>query len=200
MTKLPISYYQQDDVLKLSRQLLGKRIFTNIDHQLTGGLIVETEAYKAPDDKASHAYGMRRTKRNEIMYQAGGCIYVYICYGLYPLLNVVTNREGIPHAILIRAIEPLAGIEIMLQRRRKTKLLRNLTGGPGALAQALGISKQHNGLSLFSPQIWIEDENESLCENLIVASPRVGIDYAGEDAKLPWRFRLKDNPWTSPAK
>jgi DNA-3-methyladenine glycosylase len=157
MHKLPLNFYQQDDVLEISRKLLGKYLFTYFDSVLTGGMIIETEAYRAPEDRASHAYGMRRTKRNEVMYQAGGVCYVYLCYGIHTLFNVITNQEGIPHAILIRAIKPLVGIEAMLKRRHKQKIDCNLTGGPGTLTQALGIKLSHNGLSLLSSQIWIED-------------------------------------------
>lgn len=188
--KLPLSFYQQEDVLEISRQLLGKYLFTHFDNSLTGGMIVETEAYRAPEDRASHAYGMRRTKRNEVMYQAGGVCYVYLCYGLHSLFNVVTNQEGIPHAILIRAIEPIIGTEKMLIRRRKQKIDCNLTGGPGTLSQALGINRSHNGLSLMNSQIWIEDRGIVVREEDILTSPRIGIDYAGEDALLPWRFYI----------
>lgn len=196
---LPLNYFQTDDVLQLSKDLLGKLIYTRVDNNLTGGIIVETEAYRGPEDKASHAYGLRRTPRNTVMYHAGGCIYVYICYGLYPMLNVVTNKENIPHAILIRAIEPLVGTEIMLKRRNRDKIDRSLTGGPGALAHALGITRSLNGLLLTGPEIWIED-HAPIEPGRILASPRVGIAYAEEHAKLPWRFRIKDNPFTSPAK
>lgn len=137
-SNLPLSFYQQGDVLEISRQLLGKSLFTYFDNCLTGGMIIETEAYRAPDDRASHAYGMRRTKRNEVMYQAGGISYVYLCYGLHSLFNVVTNQEGIPHAILIRAIKPTIGIETMLIRRNKQKLDCKLTQGPSACARVPG--------------------------------------------------------------
>lgn len=197
---LPLSYFQQTDVLELSQQLLGKYLFTFIDQSLTGGMIVETEAYRGPEDRASHAFGQRRTNRNSVMYNRGGCVYVYICYGLYPLLNVVTNQEEIPHAILIRAIEPTEGLGVMLKRRNKTKLDHSLTAGPGALAIALGITKNLNGQLLSGPEIWIENRHISVETDKILATPRVGIDYAGEDAKLPWRFRIKNNPYTSRAK
>ncbi len=190
MPKLPLSFYQQEDVLEISRQLLGKYLFTYFDNCLTGGMIIETEAYRAPEDRASHAYGMRRTKRNEVMYQAGGVCYVYLCYGLHALFNVVTNQEDVPHAILIRAIEPLIGIETMLVRRHKQKIDCNLTGGPGNLAQAFGINLSHNGLSLVSSQVWIEDRGFQVKEEAIINLPRVGVDYAKEDALLPWRFCL----------
>lgn len=191
--KLPLSFYRQEDVLAISRQLLGKYLFTSFDGCMTGGMIVETEAYRAPDDRASHAFGMRRTKRNENMYQAGGVCYIYLCYGLHSLFNIVTNQHGIPHAILIRALEPTEGLEKMLERRHKDKVDRSLTGGPGSLAQALGLSINHNGLSLAGPDIWVEDKGVIVLDEDVIASPRVGVDYAGEDALLPWRFRLKNN-------
>lgn len=191
ISKLPISFYQQQDVLKISHQLLGKYLFTFFNNCLTGGLIIETEAYRAPEDRASHAYGMRRTKRNEAMYQAGGVCYVYLCYGLHTLFNVVTHQEGVPHAVLIRAIIPTIGIETMLTRRHKQKVDCNLTGGPGTLTQALGIHQSHNGFSLTGSQIWIEDRGVDVKEEDVITSPRVGVEYAGEDALLPWRFRFK---------
>ena len=190
-SKLPLSFYQQEDVLEISRQLLGKYLLTHFDNHLTGGMIIETEAYRAPEDRASHAYGMRRTKRNEVMCQAGGICYVYLCYGLHSLFNVVTNQEGVPHAILIRAIQPTIGIETMLTRRQKQKVDRHLAGGPGTLAQALGIQQSHNGLSLLGSKIWIEDRGIVVKEDEIATLPRVGVEYAGEDALLPWRFCLK---------
>lgn len=200
MAKLPLSFYQQEDVLQISRHLLGCYLFTQKGEELTGGMIVETEAYRAPEDRASHAYGMRKTKRNLTMYKAGGCCYVYLCYGLYPLFNVVTNQEGVPHAVLIRAIEPFAGIETMLQRRGKETLDRTLTAGPGVLTQALGITVQDDGQSLVGDSIWIEMNGFSLKPQAIIESPRVGVNYAGNDALLPWRFRIKGSPWTSRAK
>lgn len=200
MSKLPLDYFQTDDVLQLSRDLLGKYTYTCVDNQITAGMIVETEAYRAPEDKASHAYNLRKTNRNNVMYNLGGCIYIYMCYGLYSLLNIVSNQSDIPHAILIRAIEPVIGIDIMLQRRGKTSLDKNLTAGPGVLTIALGITKSWNGLLLTGPEIWIEDQNRIIREDEIIASPRVGIAYAQEHVQLPWRFRLKNNPFTSPAK
>lgn len=190
--KLPLSFYQGEDVLEISRQLLGKFLFTNFNNFLTGGIILETEAYRAPDDRASHAYGMRRTKRNEAMYLAGGISYVYLCYGIHPLFNVVTHREGIPHAILIRSIAPKVGIEKILERRGKEKMSSKLTSGPGTLTQALGITISHNMLSLIDSPIWIEDSGIEIKENEIVSSTRIGVEYAGEDALLPWRFNIKD--------
>lgn len=195
MQKLSLDFYQQHDVLKISQQLLGKYILTYFDHSLTGGMIIETEAYHGAEDRASHAFGMRVTKRNAVMYQAGGVCYIYLCYGLHFLLNIVTHQVDVPHAILIRAIEPTVGLEAMLERRHKSKVDRHLTGGPGTVAQALGINLTHNGLSLTDSQIWIEDRHVRVPQEEILASPRVGVDYAGEDALLPWRFRLKNSQW-----
>lgn len=200
MKKLPLSFYQHEDVLKLSRDLIGKYLLTCFDHQITGGMIIETEAYRGPEDRASHAWGNRKTKRNAVMYESGGICYVYLCYGLHHLLNVVTHCEGVPHAVLIRAIEPKVGIEFMLERRHKKVAERSLTAGPGALSQALGVTTSHNGVPLNSSTIWIEDRGVVIPDSEIIASPRVGVGYAGEDALLPWRFRLKHSRWTSLAK
>lgn len=190
MNSLDPSYYKNADVLFLSRDLLGKSLMTCIDGELTGGIIIETEAYHGPEDRASHAYGGRRTARNEMMYAEGGICYVYRCYGIHNLFNVVTNVQNVPHAILIRAIKPLYGIETMLRRRKKSQLDKTVAGGPGTLTQALGIELSHNGLVLGSPEVWIA-HNETSVPFDIVAGPRVGVDYAGEDALLPWRFRIK---------
>jgi DNA-3-methyladenine glycosylase len=201
MPKIPLSYYLQEDVVAISKDLLGKFLFTNIhDEGITGGMIVETEAYAGAIDKASHAHGNRMTNRTKVMYEEGGVAYVYFIYGMYNLFNIITNSGGIPHAILIRAIEPTEGIDIMLKRRKMDTLKRNLTAGPGTLTQALGITREQNGLSLLEDTIWLEDRGVHLKEKNIIASPRVGVAYAEEHAELPWRFRIKDNKWTSPAK
>jgi DNA-3-methyladenine glycosylase len=197
MTVLKLDYYRHPDVLFLSQNLLGKYLFTNIHGEPTGGIIVETEAYRAPEDRASHAFGYRRTKRNEVMYADGGVAYVYLCYGIHSMFNIVTNNAGIPHAILIRALEPTVGIDVMLKRRKKEKLTKALTSGPGALTQALGITTKHTWLPLTGPQIWLEDRGLAIPDEQVVTGPRIGIDYAGEDALLPWRFRIKNNKWTS---
>lgn len=181
---LPESFYLDDDVVALAQKLLGMRLFTNIGGRITGGIIIETESYRAPEDRASHAYGGRRTKRTEVMYKKGGICYVYLCYGMHHLFNVITNVEGVPHAILIRALKPIFGIETMQERRGKQKAL---TEGPGTVSQALGINLSLNGEPLFGPKVWIE---KGSVEGNIVASPRIGVDYAGPDALLPWRFQL----------
>jgi DNA-3-methyladenine glycosylase len=159
---------------------------------MTAGIITETEAYNGIIDKASHAYGNRRTNRTEIMYRSGGCAYVYLCYGVHSLFNVVTNKEDLPHAVLIRAIQPLHGIEIMELRRGKLRSTKAFTGGPGTVSQALGIHYSASGLSLMESKIWIEDQQIKIQKSNIIAGPRIGVDYAGEDALLPYRFRVEN--------
>jgi DNA-3-methyladenine glycosylase len=191
MHKLTRSFYLRSNVLNISRELLGKYIFTNIDKQLTGGIITEVEAYAGITDKASHAYGNRRTQRNEIMYAKGGVAYVYLCYGIHHLFNIVTNSADIPHAILLRGIKPTQGIETMLYRRNKLKLDKTLTSGPGSVSQALGIKTTLNGTDLTGNLIWIEDRGLNPKVEDIITAPRIGVDYAGDDALLPFRFMLK---------
>lgn len=189
---LPNSYYLSNDTLFLARDLLGKSLLTQIDGSLTGGIIVETEAYLGSDDRASHAYNHRRTKRNEAMYAAGGIAYVYLCYGIHFMFNIVTHGKDHPHAILIRAIHPTTGIETMLKRRKKPYISKILTSGPGTLTQALGITTLQNNTPLTGPLIWLEDRNHSFKNDEVIATPRIGIDYAGVDALKPWRFVVKD--------
>ncbi len=197
MVRLPISFYQNPDVNELAIQLLGKQLFTFIDGQLTGGTIVETEAYKGVEDKASHAFGGRFTPRTKTMYEGGGISYVYLCYGIHHLFNVVTAPEGIPHAVLIRGLEPVSGLDAMLERRKMPALKPNLTAGPGALAKALGIDKMMNSKDLSGEEIWIADAGIYFAEDQIVASARVGVDYAGDHALLPWRYYVKGNKYVS---
>lgn len=197
MPKLPYSFYQNDDVNDLALQLLGKLLFTRIDGELTGGIIVETEAYKGIEDKASHAYGGRFTKRTQVMYEEGGLSYVYLCYGIHHLFNVVTAPKGTPHAVLIRGIEPLEGINTMLRRRSMASLKPNITAGPGALSKALGIDKGLNAKDLLGDEIWIEDGGPVFLSDQIVLSTRVGVDYAGDHALLPWRYYVKGNKFVS---
>ena len=182
----------RNDVVGIARELLGKVVCTRIDGRLTTALITETEAYAGVADKASHAYGDRRTKRTEPMYSAGGLAYVYLCYGIHHLFNVVTNRNGIPHAILIRSGKPLSGSSLMLERRQKTDVDKRLLGGPGSFAQALGIRTSDTGADLSGSRIWIEDPGLETPDGNITAGPRVGIDYAEEDAQRPYRFRLTE--------
>jgi DNA-3-methyladenine glycosylase len=198
--KIEKEFYLREDVVQISKDLLGKVLYTNIDKKLTAGIIVETEAYMAPDDKASHAYNFRRTSRTETFYNDGGLSYVYLCYGIHYLFNIITNTKEIPHAVLIRAIEPIEGVDIMLHRRKKNKPTYDLTAGPGSLSMALGITSKHNALDLTGNTIWVEDKGMIVPEKKIIKSPRIGVAYAEEWAAKPLRFRIKDNPWTSKAK
>ncbi len=197
MPKLPYSFYQQDNVTDLAVQLLGKQLFTLVDGKLTGGTIVETEAYNGIADKASHAYGGRFTPRTSTMYEAGGISYVYLCYGIHHLFNVVTAPKGTPHAVLVRGLMPTIGIETMLERRKMNSLAPRITAGPGALAQALAINKALNAKELLNDEIWIEDNGIRFSPEEIVASPRIGVDYAEDHALLPWRFYVKGNKYVS---
>jgi len=193
------NFYTRKNVIQIAKDLLGKVLVTDFEGERTSGMIVETEAYAGVGDKASHAYGGRRTARTETMYSRGGVAYVYLCYGIHHLFNVVTNAADIPHAVLIRAIEPIEGIDIMLARRGKTKLSPQITAGPGAMSQALGINTRHTGLSL-NTHIIIEDRGIKIQSRDIVAGTRVGVAYAQEDAYLPYRFWIKGNPYVSKGK
>ncbi len=197
MPKLSYSFYQQEDVVDLAIQLLGKQLFTQINGKVTGGTIVETEAYNGITDKASHAYGNRFTPRTATMYNSGGITYVYLCYGIHHLLNVVTGVKGNPQAVLIRGIEPLEGIETMLDRRNMLQLAPRITAGPGSVAKALGIDKGLHAKDLQEDEIWIEDNGIQIQPELIISSPRIGVDYAEDHALLPWRFYVKGNKYVS---
>ncbi len=196
---IPPEFYSAHDVVDIARLLLGKLLVTEIDGHRSSGIITETEAYAGVTDKASHAWGGRRTKRTEVMYMQGGTAYVYLCYGIHHLFNVVTHEEGTPHAVLIRAIEPVDGLDIMLQRRKMSKLTPALTAGPGALSQALGINTAMTGLSLFGNSVYIE-ERPVIPDTNIVAATRIGVNYAGDDALLPYRFYIKGNKYVSKGK
>lgn len=197
---LPEAFYRRENVVQIAKDLLGKVLVTEIDGHYTAGMIVETEAYAGVSDKASHAYNNRRTSRTEVMYAKGGTAYVYLCYGIHHLFNVVTNDADIPHAILVRAIEPIDGIDIMLVRRKKEKITPILTAGPGAMSEALGIKTVHSGLNLLQAPIYIEDRNIQIKKRTIIAATRVGVAYAEEDAYLPYRFFIEENRFVSKAK
>jgi DNA-3-methyladenine glycosylase len=195
--KLPESYYYSNDVVTLSKDLLGKYLFTCIDGVTTGGYIVETEAYNGVIDRASHAFGNRLTPRTKTMFMQGGIAYVYLCYGIHEMFNIVTSGEGQPHAILVRAINPTDGIEAMQSRRNMLVIKPTITMGPGSVAKALGISRAINAFSLQGGTIWIEDRGLTFTDESIAVVPRVGVDYAGDDALLPYRFYVKGNPYVS---
>lgn len=190
MELLTKEFFLQDDVVAVARKLLGCYLFTSIDGQIAGGVITETEAYKGINDRASHAFGGKRSNRNAVMYEEGGVAYVYLCYGIHHLLNFVTNVADVPDAVLVRAIYPTHGLELMQKRTGKFQATPDLTNGPGKLTKALGVNLKQNGVSLCDGPIWIEDRKRVVSPDMIVSSPRIGVDYAREDALLPYRFNL----------
>lgn len=187
-------FYQRTDVAQVARELLGKVLYSQVDGLVTSGMIVETEAYSWKE-RGCHAYNNKKTQRNEVMFKDGGRAYVYLCYGIHNLFNIVTNFEGVAEAVLIRALEPLDGMEIMKERMHTEKSV-GITRGPGKLSKAMAIDRSDNGQSLVDGTLWVE-EGQRVVKSKVVASPRIGIDYAGVDAALPWRFFIKDNPWVS---
>jgi DNA-3-methyladenine glycosylase len=196
MKKLPQSFYLRSDVVKIAKELLGKVLVTNWENQYTSGRIVETEAYAGELDKASHAF-KGKTARTSVMFEEGGTAYVYLCYGIHEMFNIVTNKAGVPHAILIRAIEPIEGIEFMLQRTGKKKLDETLTRGPGNVGKAFGFHRSQCGVSLQSNELYVADDGYKPDKKLIVASPRIGVAYAGEHALFDYRFYIKGNKFVS---
>jgi DNA-3-methyladenine glycosylase len=194
--KLNEDFYQRTDVVKIARELLGKILYTCVDGVITAGVIVETEAYSC-QERGCHAYRARKTPRNAIMFEKGGFAYVYLCYGIHFLFNVVTNGENTPEAVLIRALQPVTGADQMRLRRSFLKNDLHLTSGPGKLTKALGIGRSFNGKFLLDDEIWIEDSGTKVAARNIKASERIGIDYAGDDARLPWRFFIAGNAWVS---
>lgn len=194
--KLSHEFYTRSNVLTVSRDLLGKLLVVpDKDGKRVSGKIVEVEAYRGPEDRASHAYGGRRTKRTETMYQPGGVAYVYFVYGMYNQFNVVSNVADIPHAILIRGLEPIEGVEVM-RERRQSHADRNLTNGPGKLCIAMGIDRRLDKADLTGNEVWIE-EFERVASSRISKGPRIGIDYAENWVEKPWRFWIKGNDWVS---
>jgi DNA-3-methyladenine glycosylase len=195
-SKLPRSFYTRTNVVTVARDLLGKLLVVPANNgERVSGIIVETEAYRGPLDRAAHSYGGRRTKRTEPMYGIGGTAYVFFVYGMYYQFNVVTNAAGTPHAVLIRAVEPVEGIELM-RKRRHGQPDRNLTKGPGKLCIALGIDRRLDGEDLLGDRVWLES-GRAVARSKIASGPRIGIDYAGEWITKPWRFWIKDNPFVS---
>ncbi len=191
---LPKAFYLRKNVVLIAKELLGKSLLTCINGQITGGLIVETEAYSYRE-RGCHAYMGKMTTRNRVMFEEGGVAYVYLCYGIHNLFNVVVNGKDKPEAVLVRALQPIQGEDVM-KRRMRASSIKRITSGPGKLTKALGIDGSCNGNDLSSSELWIED-GITIRKKEIVSAPRIGIDYAGEDAKLPWRFFIKDNGWVS---
>jgi len=185
--RLEKAFYQHEDVVLMAKAFLGKVLVTQISGQITSGIITETEAYAGICDRASHAFGNKHTSRTAPMYRNGGIAYVYLIYGIYSLFNIVTAPADTPHAILIRAISPIDGIEIM-KKRRKTKQQKGLADGPGKLSIAMSIHYSDSGEDLQGNRIWIEDRGIVPRDSEIIAGPRIGVDYAGEDALLPYQF------------
>ncbi len=197
MKKLTIEFYKRKNVVQIARELLGKIIQTNFDGYITTAKIVETEAYIGITDKASHAWQGKRTQRNEHMYAQPATVYVYICYGIHQMFNIVTNKKEIPDAVLIRAVEPLEGIHTMTERTGKKCTDATITKGPGNVAKALGIHKIYSGENLLGENICIMSADNFIAEDQIGSSKRIGVDYAGEDALLPYRFYIKGNKYVS---
>ena len=196
MKKLPLAFYLGDDVLRIAKELIGKVLVTCWNNEYTSGRIVETEAYAGQTDKASHA-SKGRTARTEVMFNDGGRSYVYLCYGVHQMFNIVTNKEGVADAVLIRAVEPIDGIDIMLKRTGKMKLDETLTRGPGNVGKAFGFHTSQCGLPLDSDELFIADDGLKIPKTMIGTSPRIGVDYAGNHAQLPYRFFVKGNKYVS---
>ena len=196
MQKLPKSFYLRNDVVKIAKELLGKILVTNWNNEYTSGRIVEAEAYAGEIDKASHA-SKGKTKRTSVIFEEGGTAYVYLCYGIHEMFNIVTNKNGIAHAILIRAVEPIEGIDIMLRRTGKNVFNETLTRGPGNVGKAFGFHRSQCGLSLQSDELYVADDGYEVDKKLIVASPRIGVEYAGKDALLDYRLYIKGNKFVS---
>ena len=196
MKKLPLSFYLRDDVVQIAKELIGKVLVTNWNGKFTSGRIVETEAYAGEIDKASHASrGM--TPRTKVMYGEGGKAYVYLCYGIHQMFNIVTNKTGTPHAILIRGVEPLEGIDIMLKRTGKKKFDETIARGPGNVGKAFGFHTSQCGVSLIDDDLYILDDGYKVSNSMIATSKRIGVDYAGDHAEWHFRFYLKGNKFVS---
>lgn len=196
MQKLALSFYLRNDVLKIAKELLGKVLVTNWNNEYTSGRIMETEAYAGETDRASHA-SKGRTARTEVMFNEGGKAYVYLCYGVHQMFNIVTNKEGSPDAVLIRAIEPIEGIDVMLRRTGKKKLDETLTRGPGNVGKAFGFHTSQCGLQLNSEELFIADDGFKISKTMIGTSPRIGVGYAGKHAELHYRFFVKGSKYVS---
>jgi DNA-3-methyladenine glycosylase len=195
--KLPLSFYKRADTLAIARELIGKILVTQFNGCITTGRIVETEAYAGINDMASHARRGIRTSRTEVMYGRAGRAYVYLCYGIHQMFNIVTHEEGQPHAVLIRAVEPIDGWEFFSKRTGKLPEDRTIARGPGNVAKAFGLDTTHSGIDLLGDTVFLAKEEKKIKDGEIVSTPRIGVDYAGKDALLPYRFILRNNPYVS---
>ncbi|HEX8507788.1 MAG TPA: DNA-3-methyladenine glycosylase [Hymenobacter sp.] len=199
--KLPLAFFQRPDPLQIARDLLGKHLYTSIGGALTAGRVVETEAYRHEGDNSLTLHLQRKRQQAQGLYVPGGHAYIYTVYNKYALFNIATHDAAHPDTVLIRAVEPTVGLPEMLQRRGLLAVARSLTAGPGVMSQALGITPALTGLAVTGPEMWFEDHGETVAAADVVASARVGLEYAGlEAAGLPWRFRIRGSRWTSPAK
>jgi DNA-3-methyladenine glycosylase len=194
------AFYNRKNVVQVARDLLGKILITQLDGYRSSGRIVETEAYAGVEDRASHAFGSKRTARSEHLYGDPGTIYIYICYGMHHLFNVITNKKNIPHGVLIRALEPMEGVEHMLKRTGRLTSDFTITKGPGNLSRAMGMTKLQSGGNVFSEEIFIADDGLRYKKNEIIVTKRIGVEGAREDADLPYRFIVKGNPYVSAKK
>jgi len=192
--KLERSFYERETIL-VAKELLGKYLVRSTEEGITSGKIVEVEAYIGPHDAAAHTFNNLRTSRTEVVYGPGGYAYVYLIYGMYHCLNIVTNTAEKPEVVLIRALEPTDGIELM-KKRRKCEKLKNLCSGPGKLCIAMDITRMHNGIDLCGNELYLLD-NSKVPEENIISTPRINIDYAGEAKNYPWRFVIKDSKYLS---
>jgi len=192
--KLKKDFFLRDDVVQIAQDLVGKKIITTINGKKTAGYITETEAYAGKGDQACHAHLGRFTKRTKVMYETGGIAYIYLCYGIHHLFNIITNKKNHADAVLIRAVEPADGIDLMLERRKMGKVKKNITSGPGNVSQALGITKEYNAQSILRNEIKLYDTDK---QPPLVADKRIGIGYAGDDANLLWRFYDQDSKFVS---
>jgi DNA-3-methyladenine glycosylase len=196
--RLGRDFYTRDDTLRVARELLGKRLVVPAaDGARASGRVVEVEAYLGAEDRAAHSYGGRRTRRTETMFGLGGTAYVFFVYGMHHQFNVVTGPAGLPHAVLVRAVEPEEGIELMRERRPVSRD-RELTSGPGKLCRALGIDLTFDGEDLTTGvRVWLEETGVRFKPGQIASGPRIGVAYAAEDALRPWRFWVKGNEYVS---
>mgnify|MGYP002626913110 CR=1 FL=1 len=193
MEKLTRNFYLRN-ACTVAYELIGKILVHRQNENITSGIIIEAEAYRGPEDKAAHSYNNRRTARTEIMFHDGGFAYVYMIYGMHCCFNITANIYGKPEAVLIRALEPLEGIDIM-KARRKTDSVKNLCNGPGKLCSAMGITRELYGEDLCSENLYVTDNKKPA--PIVSTSPRINIDYAEEYINVPWRYYAEGSRYIS---